>query len=98
MAISSKFIYKLILLVIVFYPKDLFCQENPSFLPAFPTSFPGIKSLAVENLSCDPDSPFLERLSLGADLAFCAQWNPDFVFNGHHCCPKKSTFKSKGRP
>lgn len=47
----------------------------------------------AQNLDCEPDSTFLETLPFGEDLSFCSKWNPDFVFNGHHCCLRKPKLK-----
>ncbi len=39
---------------------------------------------------CAPVSEFAEEHveNYSGDIDFCAKWNPEFVFNGHHCCKK----------
>jgi murein endopeptidase len=48
-------------------------------------------------LPSSPSSDYLEILDDGADLAFCAKWNPEFVIRGHHCCPKNVKRKRRGK-
>jgi len=52
--------------------------------------------------SCDPVSEFVDDSSSlefdsNADLGFCADWNPDFPYNGHHCCSKVARTRSRRR-
>lgn len=61
---------------------------------------------------CDPisdpsqDRPVMDRIDHGEDvlksvllpeLNFCAKWNPEFAFNGHHCCSKTARTSRKRR-
>ncbi len=61
---------------------------------------------------CEPISEFLPDLvntsnadrgaasgmnTDGLDLNFCSEWNPDFSFNGHHCCSTLTVKRKRGR-
>ena len=37
---------------------------------------------------CGPRSEILVDDATQVDVAFCANWNPEFPFNGNHCCTK----------
>ncbi|MDR3608365.1 MAG: penicillin-insensitive murein endopeptidase [Oligoflexia bacterium] len=55
----------------------------PSFQPCEPESEPVTESSRLwgsyenVNVGVPSDTPSLD---------FCAEWNPEFAFNGHHCC------------
>ncbi len=36
----------------------------------------------------EPVSEFIGLSETGLDLAFCAEWDPEFSFRGHVCCGK----------
>ena len=45
---------------------------------------------SVDFFPCSPASDFrMENAGpVSEDLEFCSDWNPEFKFNGHHCCAK----------
>ncbi|MGE4108049.1 MAG: penicillin-insensitive murein endopeptidase [Bacteriovoracia bacterium] len=47
-----------------------------------------------------PASPFLKDPEGGVETAFCAEWNPDFVFRGARCCGGRApaTRRKRGQP
>lgn len=51
---------------------------NDHFVPKFP--------------SCGPESEPSQDIDPKGDLLpsldFCSRWNPEFIYNGHHCCGK----------
>jgi murein endopeptidase len=55
----------------------------PSFAPCDPVSDPVAESTRLwDSYERTKEDVPLEPPSLG----FCAEWNPEFAFNGHHCC------------
>ncbi len=53
-------------------------------------------SFAQTDSSCEPASPLVQDTQTGLDMAFCAEWDPEFAFRGNTCCGK-IPFKLKRR-
>ncbi len=63
-------------------------------------------SSVPEFAPCEPSSEILDekfeyndRLGFTAppDLEFCSEWNPEFPYNGHHCCPAPAQVRKRKR-
>ncbi|OFZ82978.1 MAG: hypothetical protein A2583_13135 [Bdellovibrionales bacterium RIFOXYD1_FULL_53_11] len=65
------------------------------FLSVLPPDAQAAQAFAPGDLPPEPSSDYLEVLEDGEDLGFCAEWNPEFVYRGHHCCAKAKPRKKR---
>lgn len=68
-------------------------QYIPQFPPCSPVSEPAPDRLQLEKLGRGEE----EVQAAPPNLDFCSRWNPEFVFNGHHCCAKTARTSRKRR-
>jgi murein endopeptidase len=83
----TKFFYFLLL----FFPFQAFTMDDRPCLPYSSAEEGSVRTIAA---SSDDYIRFFEDLQNGGD-EFCSEWNPEFKFNGEHCCAKRRGAKQR---